>query len=156
MRAPTTRASSVIGLTDDSLHSDGSWGPVFGSNWPDERVGVFTFERAVPSVPQGTNVTEDPFLLARYLNAASHEIGHAFGFAHCTFFRCIMSGAMNVDEAGQRPMHACPVCLRKLQWATRVSVPARYRRLAAFYMRYGLASDAVWTAERLRELSQRA
>jgi archaemetzincin len=147
-------AFTLVGMTEDALHADGSWGFVYGASSPDERIGVFTFQRAVPPLSRTSTgeASDDPHILRQYLKAASHEIGHAFGFTHCPFFSCLMAEALSLDEASQRPIHLCPVCLRKLYWATRVDVPVRYQRLVSFYRRYGLDPEATWTTVLLQDL----
>ncbi len=48
-----------------------------------------------------------------------------------------------------RPIHLCPVCLRKLQHAVGFDYAARYRALEAFYQRAGLRPEAAWVRRRL-------
>jgi len=55
-----------------------------------------------------------------------------FGLTHCTFFNCLMNGSNHLAESDRRPLHVCPVCLRKLQWSIGLDVLARYTALEAF------------------------
>lgn len=44
-----------------------------------------------------------------------HELCHLLGLGNCRWLRCLMQGALRVDEALRRPLDLCPICLRKLQ-----------------------------------------
>jgi archaemetzincin len=55
-----------------------------------------------------------------------HETGHMVGLAHCIYFNCLMNGSNHLAESDRRPLHLCPVCLRKLQWSIGFDVVARY------------------------------
>jgi len=35
---------------------------------------------------------------------------------HGVFFNCLMNGSNHLAESDRRPLHLCPVDLRKLQW----------------------------------------
>ena len=54
-----------------------------------------------------------------------HEISHMFGLTHCTYWRCVVAGSNSQEEADRSPLHACPVCLRKLYSAIVRSCRAR-------------------------------
>jgi archaemetzincin len=73
-----------------------------------------------------------------------------FGLAHCIFFNCVMNGSNHLDESDRRPMHLCPVCLRKLQFSVGFDVVQRYEKLAGFYEAADFANEAQWTRNRLR------
>ncbi len=66
-----------------------------------------------------------------------------------------MNGSNSLAESDRRPIHLCPVCLRKLQWNRGFDVLARYRALAAFYDRQGLADEAAWVRNRVAGVSRR-
>lgn len=55
--------------------------------------------------------------LARICRTASHELGHCFGFEHCTYYACIMQGCANLAEDARQPPYLCPVDLAKLKQA---------------------------------------
>lgn len=144
-------AFALVAITEDSLRANGA-AKIFGLSSANDRAALFTVGRSALLTRRTPRLADDEVALARYLNVVSHEVGHAFRLGHCVFFSCLMAGATEAEEA-VRPMHLCPVCLRKLAWATRGNVVARYRKLARFYARYGIDGEAAWTAERLRELS---
>jgi archaemetzincin len=53
-----------------------------------------------------------------------------------------------IDE-DLRPMHVCPVCLRKLHLATGLDPLDHYQRLGEFYGEHAMADEAAWTAARV-------
>src|SRR5208337_989956 len=68
-------------------------------------------------------------LLRRSCKVLAHETAHMFGLAHCIYFRCLMNGSNHLAESDARPMHLCPVCLRKLQTSVGFDVVHRYQNL---------------------------
>jgi archaemetzincin len=52
------------------------------------------------------------------------------------------------DEADRSPLHACPVCLRKLHAAIAFDPAAREDALAAVFGPLGIADEAAWSAAR--------
>jgi archaemetzincin len=76
---------------------------------------------------------------------ASHETAHVLTMKHCTAHRCLMNGSNHQEERDARPLHPCPVCLRKLLWNLRVEPAPYLTRLAAFCRRHGL-DDGGWYA----------
>ena len=83
----------------------------------------------------------------------AHEIGHMFGLSHCTFLLCIMNGSNNLEEMDRAPLHLCPICLRKLAYATGFDVVDRYRDLNGFYRDSGFTEDAQWVSGRLETIT---
>ena len=81
-----------------------------------------------------------------------HEIGHMFGLNHCTWFECVMCGSNNLPESDARPMHACPVCLRKLHSGVPFDLMARSQWLAAWHDKHGMSAEAAWYKRRLARL----
>ena len=73
-----------------------------------------------------------------------------FGIEHCVWFRCLMNGSNHLAESDARPLHLCPVDLRKLQWSTGFDVVERYRRLLDFHRQEGFEDEAQWLDNRLR------
>jgi archaemetzincin len=82
----------------------------------------------------------------------AHEIGHVFGLAHCTFFHCLMNGSNHLAESDARPLHLCPVDLRKLQHSIGSDPVTRYRQLLDFSRKAGFDDEAEWLARRVRYL----
>ncbi len=82
----------------------------------------------------------------------THETGHIFGLAHCVHFACVMNGYNHLQESDRRPLHLCPVCLRKLQFSVGFDIAKRYQDLATFDRESGFADEARWLTRRLAEI----
>lgn len=146
-------AFALSGFTAVDLYPHEEWNFVFGQASLRDRVGVFSFARYDPAFHgDAPGPDDDRLRLRRSLKVLSHEVGHMFGLRHCVYFLCLMSGSNNLEEADRRPMHACPVCLRKLQHAVGFDVVARYEALQRIYRATGLSYEAAWVAARLREI----
>lgn len=148
-------AYCVAALTLEDLYPDESFNYVFGLARLRARVGVFSFARYHPSFFEPGQTIERTTLVRRAFKVMSHEIGHMFGMAHCTFFACNMNGSNHLDELDREPSHLCPVCLRKLHMAVHFDPIARYRALGAVYERHGLAEEARWTSDRIATIDDR-
>jgi archaemetzincin len=64
-----------------------------------------------------------------------------FGIQHCVFFNCLMNGSNHLDESDQRPLHLCPVCLRKLHHSIRFDLSWRSLALLDFARSAGFVDD---------------
>ncbi len=139
-----------LAITMEDLYPHSSWNFVFGQASPREGVGVYSFARYDPMF-YGTKRGKDyrQLLLRRSCRVLPHETAHMFGLNHCIFFRCVLNGSNHLQESDSRPLHLCPVCLRKLQWSVRFDVADRYRRLLSFYREAGLDKEARWVGSRL-------
>jgi archaemetzincin len=142
-------AFGLVAVTMEDLYPEPSWNFVFGMASLKARVGVQSFARQDPAFfgeprPAGWRI------LARRRAAWTllHEISHMFGLTHCTYWRCVVAGANHQDEADASPLHACPVCLRKLYSAIKFDPAAREDALAAEFGRLGIADEAAWSAAR--------
>lgn len=124
-------AYCMLGITMVDLYPDPSWNFVFGQAALRERVGVFSFARYEGQARRSCKVI-------------AHETSHMFGIEHCIFFRCVLNGSNHLAESDARPMHLCPVDLRKLQWSVGFDVVERYRRLQSVSERAGFADEARW------------
>jgi len=154
-------AFCVLAITMDDLYPDPSWNFVFGQASLRERVGVYSFARYDPAFygnKRGKDYEE--VLLRRSCKVLVHETSHMFGLTHCIYFKCVLNGSNHLRESDSRPVHLCPVCLRKAQYSfcniqqngtrTRFDVVNRYRNLFRFYQRSGLDGEAQWVANRLK------
>lgn len=56
-----------------------------------------------------------------------HELCHLLGLGNCRWLRCLMQGALSLDEALRRPLDLCPICLRKLQHILGFRLIERYQ-----------------------------
>lgn len=149
-------AFCLLAVTMQDLYPDPLWNFVFGQACPEERVAVFSFARYDPAfygIPRDEGYRT--ILLRRCCKVVIHEIGHLFGLSHCLFYSCSMNGSNHLQESDARPMHLCPVCLRKLQHSIGFDVIDRYFDLFQFYQQVGFAEEARWVQRRLESLTDR-
>jgi archaemetzincin len=66
------------------------------------------------------------------------------------FFNCLMNGSNHLAESDARPLHLCPVDLRKLQHGAGFEPATRYRRLLDFSRKVGFDEESAWLEKRLR------
>jgi len=143
-------AFALLGITMTDLYPEPAWNFVFGQASPTERVGVYSFARYDPRFHGEARTPEsDKLMLRRSCKVLAHETGHVFGIMHCVWFRCLMNGSNHLAEADARPMHLCPVDLRKLQAAAGFDVVERYRRLRDFHRQAGFEDEVRWLDRRL-------
>ncbi len=140
-------AYAVIALTAEDLYPEPSWNFVFGLGSFRDRVGVYSFARYNPAFYGDDLGPEEArqLILHRAIKVMAHEIGHMFGIEHCIYFECVMNGANHMEEADSRPMHLCPIELRKLWDSVGFDIRARYRALSEFYAAHDFPADAAWT-----------
>jgi archaemetzincin len=146
-------AFCLLGITMEDLYPDPSWNFVFGEASFRERVGVYSFVRYGPAFyGRARDGDYQKLLLRRSAKVLTHETAHMFGLAHCIYFKCLMNGSNHLQESDARPLHLCPVCLRKLQWSIGFDVVKHYEQLYQFCQRAGFEHEAAWIARRLKEL----
>ena len=63
-----------------------------------------------------------------------------------------MNGSNHLQESDRRPLHLCPVCLRKLQFSVGFDVVKRYQALAQFDEQVGLDDEARWLLSRVEKI----
>jgi len=142
-------AFGLVAVTMEDLYPDPSWNFVFGLASLTERVGVQSLARQDPAFfgeprPDGWQT----LARRRATWTLVHEISHMFGLTHCTYWRCVVAGSNSQEEADRSPLHACPVCLRKLHAAIKFDPAAREDALAAMFGRLGIDDEAAWSAAR--------
>jgi archaemetzincin len=130
-------ALAYLALTASDLWPGKGWNFVFGQANLRQRVGVWSIYR--------NGDPTDAACLRRTLMTASHETGHILTLKHCTTYHCLMNGSNHQEERDGRPLHPCPVCLRKLLWNLQCEAVPYLRRLATFCDGHGLV-DADWFA----------
>ncbi len=143
-------AFCLLGITMEDLYPEPSWNYVFGQASLRERVGVYSFARYDPAFygePRRDDYAKT--LRRRSCKVLVHETGHMFGLAHCIYFRCVFNGSNHLVESDARPMHECPVDLRKLHHSIGFDVARRYADLYRFYRQAGFDDEAAWTKNRL-------
>ena len=147
-------AFCVIAITMEDLYPEPSWNFVFGQASLRERVGVHSFARYDPAFygqPRGSDY--ETILLRRSCKVLAHETDHMFGLAHCIYFNCLMNGSNHLAESDRRPLHLCPVCLRKLQLSIGFGVLERYRALERVCAADGFTDEADWFSRRIKGLA---
>jgi len=141
---------AVLGITMLDLYPDPAWNFVFGQADVRHQVGVYSFARYDPRFyGQRASIDSRQLMLRRSCKVLAHEIGHMFGINHCVWYRCLMNGSNHLAEADTRPLHLCPVDLRKLHWSIGFDVVERYRCLQMFAEQAGFEDEARWLADRL-------
>ena len=70
------------------------------------------------------------------------------------FYSCLMNGSNNLAESDARPLHLCPVDLRKLQHSLGFDVTARYQDLLTFVQNAGFADEARWLTTQLQHIKR--
>jgi archaemetzincin len=144
-------AFCILAITMEDLYPEPSWNFVFGQASLRERVGIYSFARYDPAFYGAARAPDyETLLLRRSYKVLAHETGHMFGLAHCTFFNCLMNGSNHLDESDRRPLHLCPVCLRKLQWSVGFDVFKRYTALEQVSRADRFTDEADWLSRRIK------
>jgi archaemetzincin len=146
-------AFCMLAITMEDLYPEPSWNFVFGQASLRERVGVYSFARYDPAFygePRAPGY--EALVLRRSCKVLAHETGHMFGLAHCTFFNCLMNGSNHLKESDRRPLHLCPVCLRKLQSSIGFDVLKRYSALEQVDRKLGFSDEADWLNRHIQNL----
>ena len=148
-------AFCIVAITMEDLYPQPSWNFVFGQASLRERVGVYSFARYDPAF-YGQTRAEDylTLVLRRSCKVLVHETGHIFGLPHCIYYNCVMNGSNHLQESDSRPLHLCPVCLRKLQWSVGFDVIQRYNALEKVSRAAGLSDEADWLDHEIKTLHE--
>jgi archaemetzincin len=146
-------AYALIAVTMEDLYPDEQWNFVFGQAMLQGGAGVFSFARYDPAFydEDRTDQTQ-ALILQRSCKVLSHEMGHMFGLMHCVFYECIMDGSNHLGETDSRPMHLCPVCLRKLQLGAGFDLLKREEALLKFYQGNAIKGEAEWSGRRIGKM----
>jgi archaemetzincin len=142
-------AFGLMAITMEDLYPEPSWNFVFGMASLRERVGVQSFARQDPAFfgePRGPGWQK--VALRRATWTLVHEIAHMFGLTHCVYWKCVVAGSNHQAEADARPLHPCPVCLRKLHSAIEFDPAVREEQLASVLRELGIDDEAAWSARR--------
>jgi archaemetzincin len=142
-------ALCVVGMTARDLYPHAIVNFVFGEASEQNRVGVISVARYGPPYCADSLQTARRVLKRRCCRVVAHEIGHVIGMAHCIYYRCLMNGSADIGESDRRPMHLCPIDLRKLQWAVGFDVVERYHRLMRYWHEAGYDDEVLWIERRL-------
>ena len=139
----------IVGITMRDLYPAPSWNFVFGEASLDDRVGVFSFARYDPQFYGIKAPDRDALVLRRSCKVLAHETAHMFGIQHCVFFNCLMNGSNHLDESDRRPLHLCPIDMRKLHHSIGFDIGRRYHALLEFACRAGFKDEVRWLEKRL-------
>ncbi|MEO0292882.1 MAG: archaemetzincin [candidate division WOR-3 bacterium] len=144
-------AFCLVGITMEDLYPEPSWNFVFGQASILERVALYSFARYDPSF-YGEERRKDykKILLKRSCKVLSHELCHIFGISHCIFYHCVMNGSNHLEESDARPLHLCPVDLRKLHYVIGFDIKKRYEKLYDFYEENDFQEEKEWVKKILR------
>jgi archaemetzincin len=142
-------AYALMAVTMEDLYPEPSWNFVYGMASLRERVGVQSFARQDAAFFGEPRPPDWKLLLLRRATwTLAHEISHMFGLTHCVYYECIIAGSNHQAEADRRPLHACPVCARKLHFALDFDPAKREAELAATLRKLGIADEAAWSERR--------
>ncbi|MHC4482061.1 MAG: archaemetzincin [Planctomycetota bacterium] len=150
-------AFCLLAITMEDLYPDASWNFVFGQASFRERVGVYSFARYDPAFyGRKREKNYEKIVLRRSCRVLAHETGHMFGLKHCIYFKCVLNGSNHLQESDARPLHLCPVCLRKIQYSIGFDVASRYRNLRRFYQKADFNDETRWLTHRLERIVGKA
>ncbi|KFO25342.1 Archaemetzincin-1 [Fukomys damarensis] len=147
-------ALCVLGLTLSDLYPCEAWSFTFSTFLPGHEVGVCSFARFVGEFPQvgpsaqdlapveaAVDSSESPVQargqrlcfsalgVVQCCKVTCHELCHLLGMGNCRWLRCLMQGALSLEEVLRWPLDLCPICLRKLQHVLGFQLLDRYKRL---------------------------
>jgi archaemetzincin len=134
-------ALAYLALTATDLWPGRGWNFVFGEANLRERIGVWSLYR---NGDPGAGEAAFRLCLRRALGTSSHELCHILTMHHCIASLCLMNGSNHQAERDARPLHLCPVCLRKLCWNLRVEPIPYLTRLKRFCQDQGLEAETRW------------
>jgi archaemetzincin len=142
-------ALCVLGITAHDLYPHPIVSFAFGEASATSRVGVCSVARYGPPFCEDAPGLQPGAMRRRCCRVIAHEIGHMAGIGHCVYFRCLMNGSASLSESERRPLHLCPIDLRKLQWLLEFDLTERCRVLQRFWHAVGDDYEADWNANRL-------
>lgn len=149
-------AYSMTSLMVRDLFFDEEQAYGFGFGQHRDGQAIVSFSRIDPVV---SGLAREPDvherLPLRAFKLLVHEVGHTFGFEHCTAYRCVMNGVADLPELDATPLHLCPDCLQKLMHAQPHDPMERYTKLAELYGSLDLESPRAWMEGRLARLQER-
>ena len=142
-------AFGLMAVTMEDLYPQESWNFVFGMASLRDRVGVQSFARQDPAF-FGDPREEgwQALMLRRATWTLVHEIAHMFGLSHCVHWECVVAGSNHQAEADRRPLHPCPVCLRKLHSSIEFDPAVREQEVARVLEQLEITDEAAWSKRR--------
>lgn len=141
-------AMCLLAVTSLSLHGSGSTSFVNGVTSRQDRIGVVSLAHLDPELIGGDK--DRALRVRRLCRSVTRGLCRLIGLGQCTYFRCLCQSNNTIPELDGIPLALCPVCLRKLQWATGFDPFERYRRLhAVLSAEAALAAEASWMQRRI-------
>ncbi|XP_054851397.1 archaemetzincin-1 isoform X2 [Eublepharis macularius] len=147
-------ALCVLGLTLVDLYPCETWSFTFGKFLPGQEVGVCSFARFSGDFSQVGCTTLNPSPRGQQGESETTErtmnqtlLFNMLEMLQCC--KCIMQGALSLDEVLLRPLEPCPICLRKLQYVVGFKLIERYRKLYAWTQNI----LATWPSQEATDLS---
>jgi len=112
LRDASTDQTKLLGVTDLDLFI-----PIFTFVFGEAQVGGSAALMSTHRLHQEFyGLPNDPALLfARAEKEAVHELGHAYGLAHCRSFDCVMRFSNSVEQVDLKPCHFCQLCEARLR-----------------------------------------
>lgn len=151
--APLDRFA-MIGVTSEDIYHLDEWNYVFGLANVINKTGIFSFARYAQEF---YSLPADPeLIMIRAIKVMSHEICHMFGLLHCIYYKCLMNGSNHIQETDSKPLHLCPVCLRKLHLCLQFNPVKRYEEIAEVCRGLGgyFNEHAEWYADRVQTIEK--
>jgi archaemetzincin len=149
-RPPETMCA--LGLTAHDIYPDVLVEFAYGEASTVHRVALCSMARYRPPFREESAGQPAGIMFRRCIRVLTHEVCHMLGMQHCVYARCLMNGSADVAEGDRRPLHLCPVDLRKLQWALGFNVVERYRELLRFWSSMQDDPEEMWVSRRLRHV----
>ncbi|XP_005003777.1 archaemetzincin-1 isoform X2 [Cavia porcellus] len=136
-------ALCVLGLTLSDLYPCDAWSFTFSTFLP----GHGELPQVGPSAPDlaaleaaadgseallqdgGQRLCFSTLGAVQCCKVTCHELCHLLGLGNCRWLRCLMQGALSLEEVLRWPLDLCPICLRKLQYVVGFQLLDRYKRL---------------------------
>lgn len=144
-------ALAYLAFTAFDLWPGDNWNFVYGQANLRDRTGVWSIYRN--GIPERDLETYKQ-CLRRTLHTASHETGHILTMKHCTAYECNLNGVNHQQEADRKPLHCCPVCLRKVCWNLQVSPISYLAKLQKFSEENELDREVEWYAKAVLALRE--
>jgi archaemetzincin len=101
----------LLGLTEANVSVE-DWNFVFGLA---EMPGTTAVMSLAKLRPKGRGPEADRLLRERAVKIAVHELGHTFGFRHCSDERCVMSFTQTAAGVDRTDAAFCANCRSRLQ-----------------------------------------
>lgn len=138
----------IMGLLAKDLYPKPSWNFVFGLATYSKGVGVTSFFRYEPNLP------DYRICLRRTIRTSAHEIGHMFKMKHCIYAKCVMNGVNSLTEDDQKPNTLCSVCLKKMHFNFGFDTVQRFQKILAFYQKHGLIEDEKLLVKQIQTIKE--